>query len=181
MVAAEMAVIDEGISLRFSARFRAVTTISVISSDLPLFVLSAFSSAAKDTVALKAPVIPNARVARPTRIRTARPTRNAAGRRTNALIITPPNSSFLRSLSSRAASPRRLGAGAVDGCTFWCKRLHYMHDRQISQVLQKCCGYETERPCEGPWPATQRIAGIGELTCSAPGGGSPRELERSWW
>src|ERR1700722_25282 len=114
MVAAEMAVIDEGMSLRFSTRFRAVTTISVISSDLLLLVLSAFSSAAKDSVALKAPDIPNARAARPTRIQPPRPTRNGAGRRTNVLIIAPPNRRFPTPRPKQAATSA--GAHAIDSC-----------------------------------------------------------------
>src|ERR1700688_1723816 len=93
MVAAEMAVIDDGISLRFSERFRAVTTISMISSSFLLSVLpadaAALSSAARHTVALKAPVIPNARVATPSRNQTPRPARDRAGRRANMFMITP--------------------------------------------------------------------------------------------
>src|SRR6266852_3503887 len=108
-----MAVIDAGMSLRFSERFRAVTTISskLLPSVSPADA-AVLSSAAKDTVAQKTPAIPNARVARPTRIPTPRPAHNRAGRRTISLIITPPNRRFFNLY--RLAEPRAsAGSDAV--------------------------------------------------------------------
>src|SRR5258708_9252094 len=82
-------------SRRFSERFRAVPTISsILLPAVSTADAAALSSAAKDTVALKTPVIPNARVARPTRLPTPPPTHNRAGRRTISLIIPLPHRRF---------------------------------------------------------------------------------------
>src|SRR6266851_2147407 len=109
-----MAVIDAGMSRRFSERFRAVTTIStrLLSG---VAGAAALSSAARDTFELRTPVIPNARAARPTRIPTPRPARhNRAGRRTISLIISLPNRRFFRPL--RLAQPRMsAGSNAIAG------------------------------------------------------------------
>src|SRR5882757_4041724 len=110
IVAAEMAVIDAGTSRRFSERFRAVTTISTRLSSFVAPDAMAFSSAAKDTVALKAAVNPSASVARPTPIPTPRPAREWAGRRIVSLIISPPDRRFY--YPYRPAQPRvSVGSG----------------------------------------------------------------------